>query len=79
MDQTNFPLKVTVTDTIATATSTITLTIIDLNEAPALNSNTYRTNVNDGAVRWLVKTVSHLYFNSPLLNILNKYNTTCLY
>jgi len=71
MDQTNFPLKVTVTDTIATATSTITLTIIDLNEAPALNSNTYRTNVNDGAVRWFVKIVSHLNFDSPLLNILN--------
>jgi len=53
--QTNFVLKVTVTDTIATATSTITLTIIDLNEAPALNSNTYRTNVNDGAVMWFIK------------------------
>jgi len=53
MGQTNFPLKVTVTDTIVTATSTITLTIIDLNEAPALNSNTYRTNVNDGAVKYL--------------------------
>ena len=54
MGQTNFLLKVTVTDTIATATSTITLTIIDLNEAPALNSIMYRTNVNDGAVMWSV-------------------------
>jgi len=51
MGQTNFPLLVTVTDTIVTVTSTITLTVNNVNEPPVLNSNTYRTNILDGAVR----------------------------
>ena len=50
MGQTNFPLVVTVTDTIVTVTSTVTLTVNNVNEAPVLNSNIYRTTVADGAV-----------------------------
>jgi len=50
LGQTNFELTVTVSDAIATVTSTVTLTVLDVNEAPTFTSNTYRTNVQDGAV-----------------------------
>jgi len=50
LSQTNFVLTVTVSDSIATATSTVTLTVLNINEAPIFNANTYRTNVPDGTV-----------------------------